>query len=283
MSLKLKLRLFLLCQYLLPQHGLSRLTGKLANCETKWVKNLLIRLFLKRFKINMQVAKVKDPYAYKSFNAFFIRELEASFPLSTDAPKVLRSPAEALLSEYGVINEGYLIQAKQQEYTLDKLLAQQRTLAAVFSKGCFATLYLAPFNYHRVHMPIDGTLETLIYVPGTLFSVNLTTTHHVPDLFAKNERLIMIFSTAYGKLAVIMVGAMLVAGIENHFAKFTAQEKKSLQQLDLTAQKIMVKQGAELGYFDFGSTVILLMEQKFQFDVLGGPEVQLGDVLGAFL
>lgn len=281
MTLKLKLRLFLLSQYIAPQHVLSRFMGKLADSERPWLKNLLIRLFIKRFKINMQAAKITDPYAYKSFNAFFIRELAAPFPVSDNA-KALCSPAEALLSECGHINEGYLIQAKGQEYTLDKLLANQRTLADIFDSGWFATLYLAPFNYHRVHMPMDGVLQELIYVPGDLFSVNLATTHHVPDLFAKNERLIMIFDTAQGKLAVIMVGAMLVAGIHNPFVEFTHWEKKNLQLRDLKSKNIQVRQGEELGYFNFGSTVILLMQKEFQFDVPGGPEVQLGDGLGFF-
>lgn len=282
MSLKCKLRLFLLSQYLLPQHGLSRVIGHLADSQTPWLKNLLIRLFLKRFKIDMSAAKIPDPYAYKSFNAFFIRELAEPFVPSTN-PTELCSPAESLLSEYGEIKQGYLIQAKQQQYTLDKLLANQRALADLFQNGYFATLYLAPFDYHRVHMPIEGTLQELIYVPGELFSVNLATASHVPELFAKNERLIMTFETEHGRLAVIMVGAMLVAGIENHFVELSASDKKSLQLRDLREQNIKVKQGEELGYFKFGSTVILLMEQKFQFDITGGPEIKLGDCLGYFV
>jgi phosphatidylserine decarboxylase len=282
MSLKFKLRIFLLSQYIFPQHGLSRLIGKLADSEKSWLKNLLIRLFIKRFNIDLSNAKITDPYAYKSFNAFFIRELQSAFPRS-DNPAELCSPAEALLSEYGEIKQGYLIQAKNQQYTLDKLLANQRTLADIFQNGYFATLYLAPFNYHRVHMPIDGVLQELIYVPGELFSVNLTTTHHVPELFAKNERLIMVFATAHGKLAVIMVGAMLVAGIENHFVSFTPAEKKALQLHNLSEKNIKVRQGDELGFFDFGSTVILLMEKPFQLDVMDGPEVKLGNSLGVFL
>jgi phosphatidylserine decarboxylase len=281
MNLKVKLRLFLLMQYILPQHGLSRMIGTLADSEWPWLKNFLIRLFIQRFKIDLTDAKIKDPLAYKSFNAFFIRELEDPFPVS-DNPRALCSPAEALLSEFGDIHLGMLIQAKNHNYTLDKLLAQQRTLARTFEGGSFATLYLAPFNYHRVHMPIDGMLEELVYVPGDLFSVNLATTHHVPELFAKNERLIMIFNTAMGKLAVIMVGAMLVAGIENRFVPFTHSEKKSLQRRDVADAKIKVLQGAELGYFDFGSTVILLTEQPFQVNVPGGPRVKLGDSLGVF-
>jgi phosphatidylserine decarboxylase len=282
MSLKFKIRFFLLSQYLLPQHLLSRLIGRLADCEITWIKNILIQAFIKRFNIKLEQAKIKDPYAHKSFNAFFIRELADGFPLSLDSSKTLCSPAEALLSEYGAITQGQLIQAKAREYSLECLLAQETALAALFKNGSFATLYLAPFNYHRVHMPIDGQLETIMYVPGKLFSVNLITAAHVPELFAKNERLIMIFNTHLGKLAVIMVGAMLVAGIKNHFIDFTAAEKKSLQKRDVSHQNIAVKQGDELGYFDFGSTVILLTERIFQFDIPGGPGLQLGDRLGFF-
>lgn len=266
MALQIKTRLFLYLQHLLPQHLLSRILGCVANCTWRWVKQPLIHLFIKVYKIDLSTIKNKDLVSYSSFNAFFTRELDFTFPV---APEQLLSPAEGFLSEFDGITDGQLLQAKGHSYELQALLAGDDALSANFAQGTFATIYLAPFNYHRVHLPVAGTLEELIYVPGKLYSVNLTTTHHVPELFAKNERLIMIFNTAHGKLAVILVGAMLVAGIVNPFVSFSSLEKKSLQKRDLRDLQLHLPQGAELGYFEFGSTVIMLLENsnfKFTFD-----------------
>ena len=266
----------------MPQHYLSRLVGMLCNCELSCLKNTLIRIFIHVFKIELSSAKEPKLQAYKNFNAFFIRALAKAFTPSSDT-RALCSPAEGLLSEHGLIQAGRLIQAKGHDYALNALLAGDQALSTCFYQGQFATIYLAPFNYHRVHMPIAGVLTQLIYVPGRLFSVNLTTTHQVPELFAKNERLIMIFNTEQGKLAVIMVGAMLVAGISNHFVPFSLDEKKQLQRRDVSNQHIKVQQGAELGYFEFGSTVILLLENKnFHFSASANTALDLGTLIGKF-
>ena len=205
-------RLFILFQYLLPHHLLSRAVGILA--QNHLLRKLFIRAFIRRYKVDLSQAKIQEVEKFENFNAFFTRELQADArPLST-AKGAIVCPADGAVSQLGDIADGNLLQAKGKHYSCQSLLAGDAQMAALFQSGKFATIYLSPRDYHRVHMPMAGILKKTIYVPGKLFSVNQTTAESVPNLFARNERLVCLFTTAAGPMAVILVGAMIVAGID---------------------------------------------------------------------
>ncbi|APC92047.1 MULTISPECIES: archaetidylserine decarboxylase [Francisella] len=264
----MKDNLFIYLQYLLPHAMTSRLISKLADSKNKIIKNYLINLAIKKFNINLAEAKETDISKYPSFNDFFIRELKDDLrPLSSDK-NIISSPADGILSQFGTIKNNSLIQAKDRLFSLKSLIAASST--ADFTK--FATIYLSPKDYHRVHMPIDGMLTKMVYVPGKLFSVNKTTTSRIDNLFAKNERLICYFDTVIGEVAVIFVGALLVAGIETVWhGKVAPNYYKGIQTWDYSCDKFNVRfnKGDTLGWFNFGSTVIVLTSGKnvnFKFD-----------------
>ena len=212
MQLKTKIHIFL--QKILPQHGLSTFAGWVANCRIKWLKNFLIKDFIRRYKVDLSIAKDENIENYPDFNSFFTRKLKnAARPIVAGNNKIT-SPVDGTISQIGKIKEGSIIQAKNHTYSLKDLLAGREDLTKDFFNGGFATLYLAPKDYHRVHMPVSGTLTETIYIPGKLFSVNQETTNNLENLFALNERLVCIFETKSGPFAVILVGAMLVSGIE---------------------------------------------------------------------
>ena len=255
----MKIRLFILLQYLLPQHGLSRLLGKLANCKSpRWFVNYLLNLFIRHYKIDLSIVADPDLTNYPTFNSFFIRQLKP-FARPIASGSVLVSPVDGLVSQTGAIDNDLLLQAKGRYYTLEQLLAGD-TSANAFKNGLFSTIYLSPRDYHRVHMPYTGKLLRSIYVPGKLFSVNPTTVNTVDAVFARNERLITLFETEFGLMAVILVGAMLVAGIGTSFQGVVAPNRsRTVQTWDYADQHLFFEKGAELGYFNFGSTVILLL------------------------
>jgi phosphatidylserine decarboxylase len=210
-------RLWVWIQYLLPQHGLSRLVLAATRVRTPWFKNWTIRGFLKLYRVAMDEAAEPDPYRYGSFNEFFTRALrEDARPIARDERAIV-SPADGSISEAGSIDGDRLLQAKGRHYRLAELLAAQ-PWASRFEGGSFATIYLAPFNYHRVHMPLRGELKDTVYVPGRLFSVNTATAQHVPQLFARNERILTLFDTAYGQMALVMVGALNVGSMATVWA-----------------------------------------------------------------
>ncbi|MED7789539.1 archaetidylserine decarboxylase [Francisella sp. 19X1-34] len=253
----MKDNLFIFLQYLLP-HGLtSRLVSNLAESKNKAIKNYLINLAIKKFKINIDEAKETDPNNYLSFNDFFTRELKNGVrPINTD-PTIITSPADGVLSEFGNIENGTLIQAKGKSFTLESLIANNSH--SDFTK--FATIYLSPKDYHRVHMPIDGKLTKMVYIPGKLYSVNKLTTSKIDNLFAKNERLVCYFDTQIGEVAVIFVGALLVAGIETVWhGKVAPSYYKDIQTWDYSSDNynIEFKKGDTIGWFNYGSTVIVL-------------------------
>ena len=207
-------RLFVLVQYLLPQQALSRVAGWLAVTEITWLKNTLIQRFASHFDVNMGEAAEPDLTAYSNFNDFFTRALRDGVrPLATATGAVV-SPADGAVSQIGDISFGQVFQAKGQHYSVDELLGGKDPRNTVFEHGHFATIYLSPRDYHRVHMPIDGRLTATTYIPGKLFSVNTATAAQVPRLFARNERLVCHFDTPAGPIALVMVGAMIVAGID---------------------------------------------------------------------
>lgn len=282
----LKDRAFIAFQYLAPQHLLSRSVGWLADCEIPTIKNFLIRQFIQHFDVNMREAAEPDYQKYQSFNQFFTRPLAVGArPLAEG--RVIISPADGAISEMGPIEDGQILQAKGQTYTALELLGGQERLAVHFRHGTFTTIYLSPRDYHRVHAPVSGTLSDMIYVPGDLFSVNQTTANHVPRVFARNERLITVFDTDIGKVAVILVGAMIVAGIETAWSGQVAPPtKKRITLFEKHPAPVVLTKGDELGRFKLGSTVIMLFEKdRIQLNSLmaAGTPVKMGDRLADLL
>ena len=257
--------LFILLQHLLPQHLLSRLVGRLAECRTPWVKNLFINWFRQRYQVDMSQALQPDPEAYEHFNAFFTRALKPDARPLDNTPGAILSPADGAISQLGPIEQGRIFQAKGRSYSLNTLLGGDAARAQPFINGQFATIYLSPRDYHRVHMPIAGTLRESIYIPGDLYSVNQVTAAGVDNLFARNERLVAIFDTELGPMAMVLVGAMIVAGIETVWNGQVAPLPRQPLVLDAAPGRtpVQLAAGEEMGRFKLGSTVILLF----------GPEV----------
>ncbi|MDN3379000.1 MULTISPECIES: archaetidylserine decarboxylase [unclassified Pseudoalteromonas] len=248
-------------QYAMPKHFLSRMVGKLAAARLGGLTTWLIKLFIKQYKIDMSEAQYSDPAHYKTFNEFFTRPLKKGVrPLNAEAD-IIAHPVDGAISQLGAIVDGQLIQAKGHDYSLQALLGGSEQDTAPFLGGEFATIYLAPKDYHRIHMPIDGTLSKMIYVPGDLFSVNPLTAQNVPNLFARNERVVAIFDTEIGPLAMVLVGATIVASIETVWAgTVTPPAGKDVFSWNYPTtgdNAITLKKGEEMGRFKLGSTVIL--------------------------
>jgi phosphatidylserine decarboxylase len=239
--------------------------GRLAECRTPWVKNLFINWFRQRYQVDMSQALQPDPEAYEHFNAFFTRALKPDARPLDNTPGAILSPADGAISQLGPIEQGRIFQAKGRSYSLNTLLGGDAARAQQFINGQFATIYLSPRDYHRVHMPIAGTLRESIYIPGDLYSVNQVTAAGVDNLFARNERLVAIFDTELGPMAMVLVGAMIVAGIETVWNGQVAPLPRQPLVLDAAPgqKQVQLAAGEEMGRFKLGSTVILLF----------GPEV----------
>ena len=276
----LKDDLFIASQYLLPQHLLSRLVGKLAECEHTGIKNFLIRQFMDQFGIRLDDAARQSRDDYKSFNDFFTRELRPGARPLDNASNSIVSPADGAVSQLGRIRDGRIFQAKGQDFTVTELLGGDETRASLFKNGEFATIYLSPRDYHRVHMPITGTLKEMVYVPGSLFSVNQTTAENVPRLFARNERLVAIFDTEVGPVAMVLVGAMIVAAIETVWSGRVTPPLRRLSVVNYEdPQPVILNKGEEMGRFLLGSTVVLCFpENTLQWDreLESGSPVRMG-------
>jgi phosphatidylserine decarboxylase len=274
-------RLFARLQYVLPQHGISRLVLKATRVRTGWFKNALIRGFLQMFDVDMRDAEQTDPLGYPSFNEFFTRALRPETrPLGLEAGAIA-SPVDGTVSECGRIDGDLLLQAKGKLYGLADLLAGQ-PWARRFENGSFATIYLAPFNYHRIHMPLRGQLKETWYVPGRLFSVNALTARFVPRLFARNERIVTLFDTEAGAFALVMVGALNVGSMATVWAGDIAPAARRIVT-QLPPRALILERGAEVGRFNMGSTVILLFEPKHAHWLANfrpGVEVRLGQTIG---
>lgn len=274
-------RLFVWLQYVLPQHGLSRLVRAATRVRTPWFKNLLTRGFLLLFSVDMSEAVESDPYRYPSFNEFFTRALRPEARPIDSSPDTIASPVDGAVSECGVIERNRLLQAKGRHYTLGDLLAGQ-SWAENFEGGTFATIYLAPFNYHRVHMAVRGTLIDTVYVPGRLFSVNTVTAQYVPRLFARNERVLTLFDTDFGRFALVLVGALNVGSMATVWAgDITPRPGRTVTRIPGPA--VDLQKGAELGRFNMGSTVIMLFEpNRMRWHPLlrAGSVVHLGRAIG---
>ena len=280
-------RLFILSQYLLPHHLLSRLIGYAAECRATWFKSRLINWFAKQYQVDMSEAAVEQLDAYEHFNAFFTRALkDGARPLDSGTDAVL-CPADGAVSQLGKIEHGRIFQAKGHSFSVLELLGGDSARAAEFMGGEFATIYLSPKDYHRVHMPLAGTLREMVYVPGRLFSVNQTTAENVPELFARNERAVCIFDTERGPMAVVLVGAMIVASIETVWAGLVTPPKRELKstRYDAAARApIELAKGAELGRFKLGSTAIVLFgpeQVQWATDLAASSPVRMGQLLGS--
>jgi phosphatidylserine decarboxylase len=274
-------RLFVWFQHLLPQHALSRLVLRATRVRVPWFKNWLVRGFLKLYPVDMAEAAHNDPLSYGSFNEFFTRALQPGARTIAADARAIACPADGAISEAGEIHGELLLQAKDRSFSLTELLAAQ-PWAGDFAGGSFATIYLAPFNYHRVHMPLRGQLRETVYVPGRLFSVNAVTAAHVPKLFARNERVLTLFDTAFGQVALVMVGALNVGSMATVWAgDITPAARRMIARLP--PQEVSLDKGQELGRFNMGSTVILLFQQgraRWHADVRAGAIVRLGQSLG---
>ncbi|CAH0524462.1 archaetidylserine decarboxylase [Vibrio hippocampi] len=258
-------------QYCIPQHGLTRLVGKLASAKAGGLTTAIIRWFVKQYKVNMDEALHPEITHYKTFNDFFVRELKPDARPLTEGSEVITHPADACVSQFGPLTDGNLVQAKGHHYSALELLGGDSQLAEEFAGGEFATLYLSPRDYHRVHMPCDGTLRQMIYVPGDLFSVNPLTAENVPNLFARNERVVCIFDTEFGPMAQVLVGATIVGSIELIWSgTVTPPRGNTVYKWDYPAEgtkAIVLKKGEEMGRFKLGSTVInLFAKDQIEFD-----------------
>lgn len=268
-------------QYALPHHFISRGVFHLTRWHTPFTASA-IRWFVRRFDVDLSEAVESDPAVYPTFNAFFTRALKADVrPLAPD-PVEWVSPCDGRISQIGAIQSGNLLQAKGRDYSVIELLGGDAALAREFAQGQFATIYLSPRDYHRVHMPCAGRLRTMIHVPGRLFSVSPATVQQVPRLFARNERLVCVFETDLGPMALVLVGAINVAAIETVWAGLvTPPAGQEITRRDYgndIGMLINLVRGQEMGRFNMGSTVILLAPSSAGFspDWQAGMPVRLG-------
>lgn len=270
-------------QYVIPQHGLTTFAGCVANVKNPKVKNYIIQRFIRKYHVNMSEALIEDPCAYACFNDFFIRYLKPECRPLAQADIV--SPVDGCISEIGAIRKGQLIQAKGRSYSVEELLACDQAMARQFVDGQFATLYLSPKDYHRVHMPMEAELKSMTYIPGALFSVQPTTARVVPKLFARNERLAVFFETRVGSMVMVLVGATIVGAIGTswHGDLKRARKQVCFDYADNPMHKMLAK-GDEMGFFKLGSTVVLLFANGHQMqwseNLNAGSTICMGQAIG---
>jgi len=282
-TVALKDTLFIFIQYLVPQHLISRITGWFGSTKIHWIKSLFIEQFVKAYNVNMDEAENSDPASYACFNDFFCRALKADARPMAMGERTIVSPADGAFSQLGKIKHGRVFQAKGQSFSTEELLGGHAEWADKFDDGEFATIYLSPKDYHRLHMPIDGTLISMRHVPGELFSVNPATTSAVPRLFARNERLVCMFDTPAGPMAMVLVGAMIVASIETVWSGLVAPAGKEVSTTNYhNLSPIELAKGAEMGRFKLGSTVVLLFPKDtlaWQEAIGPGHAIRLGEAI----
>lgn len=278
-------RVFVWLQYLLPKHALTALCHRVARVHNRRVKDALIRGFVRLFPVDTSEAALPVPDGYASFNDFFTRELKPGARPVDDADGTLIAPADGTISEAGDVVQGRLLQAKGVYYSLEDLLATDLADAANFADGTFVTIYLAPQDYHRVHAPAGGRLTAARHVPGDLFSVNEATARRLPGLFARNERLVCHFSTAAGPLALIFVGALNVGSITTRWSgELRPRRRGVVRELDLgrSGEDLEVEKGELLGWFNMGSSVILLLPKgacELPASLRPGTRLRMGEAL----
>ncbi len=274
-------RLAVLPQYLLPKQALTAFAGRVANARGGERTTRLIRWFVRRYQVNMAEAANPDIASYDTFNAFFTRALRDGVRPLADA--MLTCPVDGAISQCGRIEDDQIFQAKGHHYSTTALLGGDAALAAQFANGQFATIYLSPRDYHRIHMPCDGTLQRMIYVPGALFSVNPTTARGVPGLFARNERVVCVFDTAFGTMVLTLVGATVVGSMATTWHGVVNPPRRGeVTEWTYEGQNICLKKGEEMGRFLLGSTVVLLFPQHsmtFNPEWLATRPVRLGEAM----
>jgi phosphatidylserine decarboxylase len=285
--MNIKEALTTLPQYILPHHALSGMMSKLTHCKNKAWKNLLIKLIIRHYGVNMDEALEQDINAFESFNHFFTRELKPGVrPLTTER-NAIACPADGAVSQAGNITGGEIFQAKGKNYTATDLLGGSAERAAPFNNGVFATIYLSPKDYHRLHMPLTGTLREMVHIPGRLFSVNTATTHSVPGLFARNERVAALFDTDAGPMALVLVGAIFVSSIETVWhGVVTPPTINSVRSWQYQDNAPMLKIGEEMGRFNMGSTIIVLFGKdmaQWDNEFTADKVVKLGERIGKTL
>lgn len=278
-------KLFVLSQYVTPQRTVSRLAGRLADTTSyPALKNRVVRWFIGRYGVNMSEAAEPDPTAYPSFNAFFTRALKPGARSIAAGGDVFVSPVDGAISQLGQVGNDRVFQAKGQSFGLTELLGGDDDAAAPFREGEFSTIYLSPKDYHRIHMPMAGTLREMVYVPGNLFSVNPVTAENVPNLFARNERVACIFDTDRGPMAMVLVGAMIVGSMETTWAGVIAPNPAKLTRWNYQGEEaIRFEKGEEMGRFRLGSTVVLVMPKgtvTWNAEQVAGKTVRMGEAFG---
>jgi phosphatidylserine decarboxylase len=272
-------------QYLLPRRGLSNCLGWLASRRWRWLSQGLIRLAIKFYQIDMTDSVITDLSEYQSFNDFFTRALKPSTRPIAALPQQIASPADGFVSQCGFVRHGVKMQAKGKNYSVASLLVES-AWADIFADSAFYTGYLSPRDYHRVHLPVSGRLLQMTYIPGGLFSVSPKSVATVHDIYARNERVVMYFDTAFGKLAVIMIGATGVGSIETSWHGVVRNQPRSLQTWHYDQEDKTMTKGDELGLFKFGSSVIVLFETnqlQWQASSQHGAVVKMGQAIGDFL
>ncbi|MFP5440202.1 MAG: archaetidylserine decarboxylase [Gammaproteobacteria bacterium] len=278
-------RLLSLWQYPIPQHLISRLMGLVANSQNPAIRDPFVKWFAQRYGVNMAEAANPDLASYRTFNEFFTRPLKAGArPVDADAKSIV-SPADGAISELGPISDDAIMQAKGWSYSARTLLGGDENLAASFRDGLFMTVYLSPKDYHRVHLPLAGTLRETIYVPGRLFSVNTRTANGVPGLFARNERVVCIFDTVAGPMAVVLVGAIIVAGIATVWQGTVTPPHRRLEVTSFGSGRapVSMQKGDEIGRFLVGSTAIVLLPKdvaRWRDDLRAGSPLRMGERIG---
>jgi len=278
-------KLFAGLQYLLPQHGLSRLMHTAVRIRRPWVKNAMIRAICKLYRVDLTEAACDSLDSFDCFNTFFTRALKTGARPICSEPDAIACPADGAISQIGAIEGKLLFQAKGHSFKLADLLGGDEGEAEKFESGSFVTVYLSPRDYHRIHLPVAGTLAAMTHVPGELFSVNVATTENVPNLFARNERVICYFDTAAGPMAVILVGAIFVSSIETVWhGEVTPPRSKTIRRWDYSTQGLSFERCAEIGRFNMGSTVIVLFgtgHARWSSKLQAGSSVKMGVSLGS--
>ncbi len=273
-------RLAVLPQYLLPKQALTALAGRVASARGGWLTTRLINWFVKRYNVNMAEAADPDVASYPTFNEFFTRALKAGARPLANAPLIC--PVDGAISQFGAMQKDQIFQAKGHNYSSTALVGGDAALAARFDDGSFATLYLSPRDYHRIHMPCDGRLSRMIYVPGELFSVNPTTARGVPGLFARNERVVCVFESARGPFVLVLVGATIVGSMATVWHGVVNPPRAGELREWRYEMDITLKQGEEMGRFLLGSTVVMLFPKgSLEFNPAWAPAraIQLGEAM----
>jgi phosphatidylserine decarboxylase len=278
-------KLFVASQYILPKQALTQLMGALAKTEGGRTTHSVIRWFIKKYSVNMTEAANPNVESYASFNEFFTRPLKASARPQADAQWLC--PVDGAISQFGKIQNDQIYQAKGHQYSTQSLVGGDAKLSREFDNGSFATLYLSPRDYHRIHMPCDGVLREMIYVPGALFSVNPATARGVPGLFARNERVVCVFDTAQGPFVLTLVGATIVGSMATVWHSTVNPPRHSeIKRWQYLEGSVALKKGDEMGRFLLGSTVVMLFPETFQMSFNAswkpGKSIRLNEAMGGF-